>query len=642
MCGFLNWFGKPPDESRLEAGLDAITHRGPDDSGVEADEFAWMGFRRLSILDLNPTGHQPMKLGSGRYWLTFNGEIYNYEELRDRFLHGVQLDSTGDTAVLGAILERMPLEKVLSELRGMFAFVWYDSHEQSLVAARDHLGIKPLYFHSASGSIGIASEMRSLDEASGYQFSLDPIAIRDFFRWGSVQAPRTILEGIQCLLPGHSLAWNAQNSVKISRWFHPKWEPEVIPSTDWKEETRKVFLDSVKAHLVSDVPVGIFLSSGLDSTLIGGAIQELGVKDLTAFSIGYEDDAGVEDESSSAGRTAEFLGAEFHSDVIGPQKIADEFDGFIDSLDQPTGDGLNTYLVSKMTAAHVKVALSGLGADELFSGYTFHRALIAAEKVGLRSPLFRNLIFPLTGRAAQLPGLANKSAFVRRLSSVSRMFGEKSTTGYHRQARGIMAEDALDRLLGLADHGSIGNACGMDEENVVAMAGSETAHQLLALEISSYLPNTLLRDNDCVSMAHSLELRTPFVDREVFSLSSRMPADMKLDRHRGKKILREAFDDLLPPWIRDERRKKTFTLPLMKWLRSPEWRKRIDSVLRSEECVIRKMGGGAELDTQLSAFYGGTAHDKSNWLASQRVWQALVFEEWCLRRKERASSIPNP
>jgi asparagine synthase (glutamine-hydrolysing) len=642
MCGFLNWFGERGDESRLRSGLNAIAHRGPDDSGVEQDGFAWMGFRRLSILDLHPTGHQPMKFGGGRYWLTFNGEIYNFAELRQKFLVGVDLRSTGDTAVLGAMLERMPLEKVLQELRGMFAFVWYDSRDRKVSAARDHFGIKPMYFTEAAGSLGIASEMRSLDEATAYTFPHDPAAIRDYFRWGAVQAPRTILEGINSLLPGHLLTWSADAPVEIHKWFSPQWAPETGSGTDWIQETRKAVLDSVKAHLVSDVPVGIFLSSGLDSTLIGGAIRELGGNDLTAFSIGYEDDSGVEDESRDARRTADFLGAEFHAEVIGPRKIADEFDNFINSLDQPTGDGLNTFLVSKMTAPHVKVALSGLGADELFSGYTFHRALIAAEAMGLRSPLFRNFIFPLAGKVAQQPWLAQKSVAARRIASLSRMLGERSAAGYHRQARGTMTESSLGRLLGEASQLSVGADFALDETSVAAVGGTETAHQLLALEISSYLPNTLLRDNDCVSMAHSLELRTPFVDRDIFRLSSRMPAELKLDRKCGKKILREAFENLLPPWIKDERRKKTFTLPLMKWLRSPFWKGRIDSVLRSENSVVREMGGGAELDAQLSFFHGGTAHDKSNWLASQRIWQALVFEEWCLRRKERAASAKNP
>ncbi len=636
MCGFLNWFGVQRNEARLQCGLDEITHRGPDDSGLEKDAFAWMGFRRLSILDLNPTGHQPMKFGGGRYWLTFNGEIYNYASLRSKFLNGVELKSSGDTAVLGSLLERMPIEKVLAELRGMFSFVWYDSYERRITAARDHFGIKPLYFHETPGCLGLASEMRSLDEATGYRLPTDPTAIRDYFRWGAVQAPRTLLDGIQSLLPGHLLTWSPETSVDIRQWFAPRWDEESSSNHDWRKETRDVLLDSVKAHLVSDVPVGIFLSGGLDSTLIGCAIKELGCNKLTAFSIGYQDDAGVEDESRYARKTADFLGADFHADVINSKTLTENFDNFINALDQPTGDGLNTYLVSKITSPHVKVALSGLGADELFSGYTFHRALITADSIGLRSLIFRNLIYPIAGKAADARCLSQNSVTIRRLASIARIFREKSIAGAHRQARGMMSENSLDQLLGKLPAGNRGSVTALEDAVMKSIGGKHVAHQLLALEISSYLTNTLLRDNDCVSMAHSLELRVPFVDREVFDLSARMPAIMKVDRNRGKKILRESFDDLLPPWIRDERRKKTFTLPLMKWLRAPYWRDRIDAIMTSQNCVIREMGGGKELEAQVSAFYTGVAHDKSNWLSSQRVWQALVFEEWCARRKQRS------
>lgn len=637
MCGFLNWFGGRRDEARLQRGLEAIAHRGPDDTGIDKNEEAWMGFRRLAILDLKPTGHQPMKFGAGRFWLTFNGEIYNFAELREKFLGGEELQSSGDTAVLGALLMRLPLEQVLTELRGMFSFVWYDTFEKTVVAARDHFGIKPLYYHARDGSLGLASEMRSLDEATGYSRPIDPVAVRDYFRWGAVQAPRTLLSDIRSLLPGHLLRWKSGRSPEISCWFEPRWEPESGSKTDWKAKTRHVVLDSLRAHLVSDVPVGIFLSSGLDSTLIGCGLNELGASGMKAFSIGYEDDAGVEDESRHARRTADFLGAEFHAQVIGPREITEEFEGFIRSLDQPTGDGLNTYLVSRMTSDHVKVALSGLGADELFSGYTFHRALITAESVGLRSALARNFALPFAGKIASVPWISKNSASARRIGSAARMFGEKSTAGYHRQARGILTEESLSRLLGDVSPEHEGVTQALDETSMAAIGGDAAAHHLLALEIHSYLPNTLLRDNDCVSMANSLELRVPFMDREVFRLSSEMPADQKVDRNRGKKILREAFDDLLPLWIKAERRKKTFTLPLMKWLRAPSWRNRIDMTLRSPNSYIREAGGGTELDSHLSEFYNGTGNDKSNWLGSQRVWQALVFEEWCALRKKRAA-----
>lgn len=638
MCGLLTWFGIDRHLAGLEAGLSSLRHRGPDDSGTCANSFAWMGFRRLSILDLHETGHQPMKFGNGRYWLTFNGEIYNYKELRAKHLAGQALDSTGDTIVLGKMLETMPLEAVLAELRGMFSFVWYDSHEQRVFAARDHFGIKPLYYFEKPHSLGIASEVRALDEATAYSLPLDPIAVRDFFRWGAVQAPRTIIQGIQCLPPGHSMTWSSTDGLKTTRWFTPEWLPATSASHDWISETRCVVIDSIRAHMVSDVPVGVFLSSGLDSSLIACAMKEHIGSKLTAFSIGYEDDAGVEDESQHAKRTAAFLGAEFHSEVISDRSVFDQFGSYISALDQPTGDGLNTYLVSKLTAPHVKVVLSGLGADEFFSGYTYHRALVTAQAMHLRGDFALKCIYPHVDRLLHKNPLAGRLKPFQQLAKFVSIAGQPTVSGAHRSARSMMSEDSLIRLLGRAQQGHQGCMIALDD---ASMGSTQLVHQLLALETSSYLPNTLLRDNDCVSMAHSLELRVPFVDKEVFALSSRIPTDLMVDRYRGKKNLRLAFHEILPEWVNHEKRKKTFTLPLMKWLRSPHWQQLIQSTLHAGS-TIGQYGGMQEIQKIMGAYSTSAAADKSNWLVTQRLWLLLIFEAWCSRRRERAASAPKP
>lgn len=637
MCGFLTWFGRRPEVAALEAGLESIIHRGPDDSGIEADDFAWMGFRRLSILDLQPSGHQPMIFGEGRYVLTFNGEIYNFAELRRRYLGDVLLRSTGDTAVLGSLLERFPIEKVLSELRGMFAFVWYDRKERSIVGARDHFGIKPLYLKETSDGIGIASEMRAIDVADGFSAELNPAAVRDFFRWGAVQAPHTMLSGIRALMPGEHFSWNADRGLSLVPWFEPVWEnsdSDVNCEAAWREKTRAAVLESVRAHLVSDVPVGVFLSGGLDSTLIACALKELGQTRMTAFSIGYEDGAGVEDESGVARKTADFLHADFHPHIIGPDTLADTFNRFVGGLDQPTGDGFNTFLVSELASQHVKVALSGLGADEFFSGYTFHRIHRNFSRSLLANPWLRRVGLPLVEQVASLSAFSKHSSKARKLASFARIFREESLPEIHRSWRGIFTEAELNTMF--ASSGvSAGTLRALDEATMQQRGGSNLSHQMLALETASYLPNTLLRDNDCVSMAHSLELRTPFVDREIFQLSASIPSACKLDAKRGKKILREAFDDLLPLWIKDEKRKKTFTLPLMKWLKAPAWQERLRSSFEQDDAALVQIGAQTLLRGQLEQFLSGSADDKSAWASSQRIWQSLVFHEWCQCREQR-------
>jgi asparagine synthase (glutamine-hydrolysing) len=634
MCGFLGWFGDRPSDTDLAAGLQAIAHRGPDDRGIEQSQLAWLGFRRLAILDLSPCGHQPMRFGDGRFVLLFNGEIYNFEELRAKYLDGVPLRSPGDTAVLGALLERLPFDRVLHELRGMFAFVWWDSHENILRGARDHFGIKPLYFAARrDGTLGVASELRALDIATGYQAELDPSGIRDYFRWGAVQAPRTILADFTSLLPGHSFTWTVHGGLTVSEWFQPVWQREVARKSPeaWRQEAREVILESVRAHLISDVPVGVFLSSGLDSTLIACALRQLGAGEIQAFSIGYESDAGVEDESAAARQTAGFLDAKFEAAVITENEVFNSFDAYVRALDQPTGDGLNTYLVSRLAGAHVKVALSGLGADEMFAGYRFYRMLQASRRFGLRSPLARHLLLPAINQLSSWEFIGSRSQAARKIASFSRAIMPRELDVIYRQWRGVMSEERLDRLVGPPlETDSRGAAPGHRE--ILRRGGSSEVHRLLALELDSYLPNTLLRDNDGMSMAHSLELRTPFVDLEVFNFSARSPAWTKLDGASGKKILREAFYHELPSWIRDERRKKTFTLPLMKWLRSPDWQRRIRNRFTDRESVIASMGGKSELDGLSHQFASSQAIDKSNWLLSQRVWLAMVFESWCAER----------
>lgn len=640
MCGFLTWFGCRPVERVLEAGLESIVHRGPDDSGVEADDFAWMGFRRLSILDLQPSGHQPMIFGGGRFVLTFNGEIYNFAELRKRYLGDVALRSTGDTAVLGSLLERFPIEKVLSELRGMFAFVWYDRKARRIVGARDHFGIKPLYLKETSDGIGIASEMRAIDVVDGFSAELNPAAIRDFFRWGAVQAPLTMLSGIRALMPGERFSWTAEEGLSLEKWFEPVWESpdgEQNCGSAWKEQTRSVVLDSVRAHLVSDVPVGIFLSGGLDSTLIACALRELGQTRMTAFSIGYEDGAGVEDESGVARKTADFLDTDFHRHIIGPGTLEETFDRFVVSLDQPTGDGFNTFLVAELACQHVKVALSGLGADEFFSGYTFHRVHRNFARSPLANRWLRRAGLPVVERVASFGPLLKHSSKARKLASFARIFREESLPEIHRNWRGIFTEAELNAMFGGSGR-SAETLRALDEATMQRRGGRSMPHQMLVLETASYLPNTLLRDNDCVSMAHSLELRTPFVDREIFQLSASMPSACKLDSKRGKKILREAFDPLLPPWIKEEKRKKTFTLPLMKWLKSPAWEDRLRASFFDSDSVLHEIGAGHLLQGQLRHFLGSTSHDKSTWTATQRVWQAFVFNEWWRRREVRKAN----
>jgi len=613
MCGFLGWFRSSDalwreEECGLQArALVSMAHRGPDDGSDAKGEDWWMGFRRLSILDLTDHGRQPMCFGGGRFTLTFNGEIYNFRELRTT-LGDVKLDSSGDTAVLGTMLEREAVERVLAKLRGMFALAWWDAETRTLVLARDHFGIKPLYYSvTAGGELVYGSELRAVRMLSGAS-GLSKTALAQFFRWGAVQAPETMFEDVRCLPPGHLIIWK-NGKMELRRWFEPTWpgkEAWVRDPAEQQQRVREGVLASVRAHLVADVPVGVFLSGGLDSTLMTACMREAGQERIKAFSIGYEEDAGVPDESAAAQRTAEFYGCEFVRERLTAQTLESRLDAYFDQMDQPTGDALNTWLVSQIAVREVKVALSGLGADEWWAGYNYHRLIALAAKsplLGLGGVMRRmNGVMPMGVRGHK----AWKALFYA-LGGAGREVSE-----WHAFGRTITANDAAVAVL-------------------KSNAPDSWLHELLLRETETYLANTLLRDNDATSMAHSLELRTPLVDVEIFKLAGQMPPESKLNSRGGKQVLRAAFRDLLPPWINEDRQKKTFTLPLMKWMRLPKWQARIRDTLGSQACRERGLVDAQTTSQACESYFKSTLESKAAWPLSQRVWMLYVLEEWARR-----------
>jgi asparagine synthase (glutamine-hydrolysing) len=642
MCGFVTWFRdaaepwRPREESMQQQVLERIRHRGPDDGSEFREAGAWMGFRRLSILDLSDAGRQPMHFSGGRHVLVFNGEIYNFRELRQD-LAGLELESTGDSAVLGTLLATQPVERVLEALRGMFAFAWWDREERTLVAARDPFGIKPLYFHERDGALLLGSELRSVSQVTGEK-EISRRALAQLLRWGAVQAPDTLFRGIRCLPPGHLLTWKAGRLCmeRYSRLAWPARDAWIRDESEQRDAARSTLLGSVKAHLVSDVPVGVFLSGGLDSTLMASCMRHLGQNKIKAFAIGYAEEAGVPDETDAAERTARYLGCDFFRERISADSLEARLEHFFDELDQPTGDALNTWLVSALAAREVKVALSGLGADEWFGGYNYMRLAALAE----RSPVPGTVPGKACGAIMRsvekmLPQQMRGHRYWKALFYAAGGAGAGSEQ-WHRQARTIVAEDELCALLGMRAAEIAEATLETPERRQLVdslddRAPNSALHRMLLLETESYLANTLLRDNDSTSMAHSLELRVPLVDREMFALAGRVPPEAKLTLSGGKRIFREAMADLLPPWIVEDRQKKTFTLPLMKWMRYPRWRQRIHDTLRSQRCRERGLINSKLAARAVEHFEKSPVDTKAAWAMSQKVWMMLVLESWALR-----------
>lgn len=638
MCGFLGWFHPPGASWREEElavqqrELALLAHRGPDDAAAASGDGWWMGFRRLSVLDLSTHARQPMGFIGGRRMLTFNGEIYNFRELRAT-LGQASLSSSGDTAVLGALLSREPVPQVLAKLRGMFAFAWRDEDAGTLTLVRDHFGIKPLYYHELpGGGLVYGSELRAVARLAGVATEVSAAAVAQFFRWGAVQGPDTVFPRVRCLPPGHLLVWRA-GRVELRRWFTLDWpgpEAWVADEAEQRRLVRQTVLDSVQTHLVADVPVGVFLSGGLDSTLVTACMRETGARHIQAISIGYEENAGVPDESATACRTADYYGCDFVSERLTADTLESRLDNYFDDMDQPTGDALNTWAVSQVAARHVKVVISGLGADEWWAGYNYHRLVALAARAGGVTRAAGGLMRTLASWLPEhLRGRQGWKMLFYALGGAG-----SDVAAWHAHGRTIMPPAEVAWLL----RAKVAIPGVLSPSSPEGGSGS-WLHELLLRETSTYLTNTLLRDNDATSMAHSLELRVPLVDVEVFRLAGRIPADAKVSLSGGKLVLRAAFQDLLPPWIVKDRKKKGFTLPLMKWMRLPRWQQRIRDTLASQVCRDRQWLRPQGVQRLCDDYFRGRSSSTAGWAQSQRVWLLYVLEEWARRHLDTGTRM---
>lgn len=582
MCGIAGFFSQRHAprvrEDALGRMLAAQAHRGPDDSSFASLPDATFGMRRLAIFD-PANGRQPMVSPDGRHHLIFNGAIYNFRELRpDLAARGWTFRTACDTEVLLAALA-LDGEAALPRLRGMFGFAFWDAHERSLLAARDALGIKPLlYHHGEDGALLLASETRALLHSRHVPDEVDPEAVAAFLRRLSIPPPRTLHRGIRSLRPGELLRWSA-GSLTIAPWWtpaaalaEPSRPPRAPNVATLRAALRERLEDSIRTHLAADVPVGAFLSGGLDSAVVVALMRRLGGGErLKTFSIGFaEKDYS---ETAEAAATARHLGVEHHAHVLTGAAVAADLDKILASLDAPTGDGINTYYASRIARlGGVTVALSGLGADELFGGYPSFRQL---ARLGPRLPLWHATPEPL--RRAALATFRILPGPTHRLAAALEAAHTLPAAGLALDRRTVFSTSQLNALL--APAGTTHPPHPATEELAAAWdvlrAGSEhpapAAWAALAglAEIRGYMSELLLRDSDEFSMRHSLELRTPFVDLPLASWAWAQDPALLLDpRSAPKSHLAAACADLLPPGLLT-RRKRGFTLPFARWLRGP-------------------------------------------------------------------------
>ena len=571
MCGIAGIISPKWDRRAREDAVARMVNRqqprGPDARGFHNQGPTTLGMCRLAIID-PAHGHQPMVSSDERFSLIFNGTIYNYQELQAELAaRGWIFKTKSDTEVLLAAYA-LDGAACLGTLRGMYAFAIWDAQAQTLFAARDSFGIKPLYYAQLpDGGLAFASELNALLASGHVSREIDPLSVSEYLAWFSVPAPRTIYRGIANLPPGHWLKVNAEGRCQTAAWDQlPAPTGSALITTnyhDFVHGLRHQLDDTIRAHRVADVPVGAFLSGGLDSTAIVGLMVKSGANRLKTFSLIFNE--AEFSEQTSARLAAAAFGTEHHEELITGARVATDLPRILASFDQPTGDGINTYYASQMARqGGVTVALSGLGGDELFGGYPsfrdlprLHRLLPAWRRVPrkLRAALVNQLRARPSTRARKLADFLAHARDLHELASLQRR---------------VLPETARLALLApeaRAQARRLGPNHPMLDDFTSELMGADPFQIISAWELRTYLANVLLRDSDVFSMTHSLELRVPFVDRKLLAWLWAQPTHFKYNARSPKKALADATADLVPSAIR-ARHKQGFTLPFSRWLRA--------------------------------------------------------------------------
>jgi asparagine synthase (glutamine-hydrolysing) len=563
MCGIC---GVATAEPGAVADLEAVrrmssrlVHRGPDSDGLFHNGGVALAMRRLSIIDLEH-GDQPIANEDGSVTVVQNGEIYNYRELRAELERRGHRFATGsDTEVLVHLYEEHG-DGFAERLRGMFAVAIWDGRERRLVLARDRFGIKPLYFSVAGGALSFASELKALLEQPGFSRQIDPQAVAAYLAFNSIPAPLTIFAEARKLPPGTLLAWR-DGEVQQRRYARPApvaaEQARRGPADELAAELRETLRDSIRAHLVADVPVGVLLSGGVDSAGIAALAAGEQSEPVKTFSVGFEEASF--DELDRARLIAERYRTDHHEIVLRPDAV-ELFPKLVEAFDEPFGDSsaLPTYLVSALAAGEVKVALSGEGGDELFGGYYTYVADLLAPRLGRLAALAAPL-------AELLPSSDGKVSLDYKAKRFARGVGLPPLERHHawKEIFGPGQRAAL-----LADRDPGWDPVDVYRERYAETAGAEPLARLQDVDLGIYLVDDLLVKTDRSSMAHSLELRVPFLDNEVADMALGLSTPLKVRGLAKKRLLRQALAPLLPREILHGR-KQGFSIPVAAWLRGP-------------------------------------------------------------------------
>jgi asparagine synthase (glutamine-hydrolysing) len=573
-------------------------HRGPDDHGQYLDGSVGLAFNRLSIIDLSG-GRQPMSNEDGTVWIIFNGEIYNFVELRDDLLaRGHRFHTRSDTETIVHAWEEYG-EEVVGKLRGMFAFAIWDARQRILFAARDRLGIKPFYYYSDEKRFAFASEIKSLLEVPGVPHEVDPAAIGEFLRRRYVIGPHTMLRGIRKLEPGHTIRVSEAGFQVKRYWDAPLEENTQISESAAIEQAGALLEEAVRMHLVSDVPLGAFLSGGLDSSCVVGLMAKLGVRDIKTFSIGYD---SPESELPYARMVADHFHTDHHELRLSAVEFRDILPKIVWYMDEPVGDTacIPLYYLTQFAREKVTVALSGEGSDEIFAGYPIYNRMLAYESLN-RIPLAR-----LGGRICS--GLAGDS----KVRKYAEMLGRPLEWRYG-GVGGLFSAGQAERMRLSKDRPLDGVAAAYQR-----CLGMPPLGRMSYIDLKTWLADDLLVKADRMSMANALELRVPFLDHRLVEFAIRLPRQLRLKGGVTKYLLKKWAERLLPREI-VYRPKKGFPVPTKKWFRGDLAGYARETLLASDS-PPRQFFQAAEIEHLLEVH---RLEDRS-----EQIYSLLVFNHW--------------
>lgn len=589
----------------LQQMTDVIHHRGPNDSGFWTENRIGLGFRRLSIIDI-AEGHQPLCNEDESVWIIFNGEIYNYKSLRSMLQdRGHVFRTNSDTEVIVHLYEEFG-EECVKHLRGMFGFAIWDRRKKQLFAARDHFGIKPFYYQYNDRQLLFGSEIKSLVASGSVSPSIRTESLMNYLTFQYVPEPNTMFEGIQKLPPAHYIKASFDGEMSIHRYWDPMFEPVDRPFGEYVEQIRETLKDSVVHHMVSDVERGCFLSSGIDSTAIAAHMRQ--IEPIRTFSVGFE---GPNNETLIAAETAKALGTEHYSKIITREDFFNTLPKAVWHQDEPVADpsAIALYHVAQLAREHVTVTLSGEGADELFGGYRIYREPLSLAPLESLPLSVRRMLHRLV---KMLPaGMKGRNYLLRGTTPLEERFlGNAKIFTEDMKAEVLRVDSEMFKRY-------------QNPFQIAAQYYDKTKHQdpvtrMQYIDMNLWMPGDILMKADKMTMAHSLELRVPLLDKELFEVARRIPTKYRIAEGTTKHIFRKAMEGIVPDFILN-RPKLGFPVPLRDWLKGPTGSTMVEQIKAS----------GIEDYVKIDAIERmAKLHQNGQGDYARRLWTIYMFALW--------------